>query len=87
MYKSDEGELLELTDCGQMNADTSTHGITTIGQRIPRLPRARFRIFHFHDLRHTCASRHATRLHTTVDPHAARGSGADMLALDLPIVG
>ena len=26
MYKSDEGELLKLTDYGQRNADTSTHG-------------------------------------------------------------
>jgi len=39
MYKSDEGELLELTDYGQMNSDTSTHVITSIGQRITRLPR------------------------------------------------
>ena len=26
MYKSDEGELLKLTDYGQRNADTSTQG-------------------------------------------------------------
>ena len=39
MYKSDEGELLKLTDYGQRNADTSMQGLTSIGQCITRLSR------------------------------------------------